>query len=196
MTRHATPPLLPMQWSSAYISYWSPMHEDDELTSGFCWFDYARNICRIDGLFNPWSERETGHRLWMSEIGDVRHGLSRKQKVAYASQATLAGVTLRETALEDELTPFHALFLPQTILRDGEARHDGRHTVLGQLADAWVLKRPLKAPALFYLQAGSNRLLRMVTGDDPHHRSVRDFPNFAAGDIADSIFIPAAPDLY
>lgn len=188
MPAHATPPLLPLQWSSAYVSYWTPMQEDDQITSGYCWFDYGRNICRIDGLFNPWSEKETGHRLWMSEIGDARREQSRKQKVAYAREAAGAGSELYETALPDEVTPFHELFLPQAILVDGEARHDGRHTVLGQEADAWVLERPGKAPAVFYLQAGGNHLLRMVTGNDAQHQSVRDFPNFLAGEIADSIF--------
>ncbi len=188
MTTHTAPPLLPLQWSSAYISYWLPMQQEDQVTSGYCWFDYARNICRIDGLFNPWSEKETGHRLWMSEIGDARLGQSRKQKVAYAREAEQAGVKLYEAALADEVTPFHELFLPQAILLDGNARHDGRHTVLGQPADAWVLERPGKAASVFYLQAGSNRLLRMVTGNDAQHLSVRDFPNFFAGDIADSVF--------
>ncbi|MDQ1829182.1 violacein biosynthesis enzyme VioE [Massilia scottii] len=189
MPPHATPPLLPLQWSSAYISYWSPMREDDQVTSGYCWFDYARDICRIDGLFNPWPEKETGHRLWMSELGDARRGQSRKQKVAYAREAEPAGVKLYERALADELTPFHELFLPQAILIDGDARHDGRHTVLGQAADAWVLERPGKAASVFYLQAGGNHLLRMVTGNDAQHQSVRDFPNFVAGNIAASVFV-------
>ncbi|CDG81739.1 vioE [Janthinobacterium agaricidamnosum NBRC 102515 = DSM 9628] len=188
MPAPAGPPLLPMQWSSAYLSYWSPMREEDQLTSGYCWFDYARNICRIDGLFNPWPEKETGHRLWMSEIGDARQGQSRRQKVAYARETAAAGSTLRETALEDELTPFHALFLPQAILLEGNALHGGRHTVLGQPVDAWVVQRPARVPSVFYLQAGGNRLLRMVTGNDPRHLSVRDFPNFCAGAIPDSVF--------
>jgi len=186
MPTYATPPLLPPQWSSAYISYWSPMREEDEVTSGYCWFDYERNICRIDGLFNPWSERETGHRLWMSEIGDAGRERSRKQKVAYARQ----GVQLQETALPDEVAPFRELFLPQAMLRDGAALHDGRHAVLGRQADAWVIERPGKARSTFYLQAGGNHLLRMVTGNDPQHLSVRDFPNFSAADIAASIFTP------
>lgn len=189
MPAHATPPLLPTQWSSAYVSYWSPMQEQDQLTSGYCWFDYARNICRIDGLFNPWSEREKGHRLWMSEIGDARRGQSRKQKVAYAREAAAEGVKLYEMALTDEVTPFHDLFLPQAILRDGNARHGGRHTVLGMAADIWIVERPGKAPSAFYLQAGGNRLLRMVSGNERQHLSVRDFPNFFAGEIADSIFL-------
>ncbi|MET3131110.1 violacein biosynthesis enzyme VioE [Oxalobacteraceae bacterium GrIS 1.11] len=189
MPTPAAPPMLPLQWSSAYVSYWSPMQQEDQLTSGYCWFDYARNICRIDGLFNPWSEKDTGHRLWMSEIGDARRGQSRKQKVAYASEAAPAGAELRETALADELTPFQALFLPQAILLDGNARHDGRHTVLGQPADAWVVERPGKAPSVFYLQAGGNALLRMVTGNEAQHQSVRDFPNFCVGEIADSVFM-------
>lgn len=189
MPVHATPPLLPQQWSSAYISYWLPMREEDQITSGYCWFDYGRKICRIDGLFNPWSERDTGHRLWMSEIGDAGRGLSRKQKVAYARETVATGVRLYETALPDTATPFEELFLPQAILLDGAARHDGRHTVLGQAADAWVVEQAGMAPSVFYLQAGGNRLLRMVTGKDAQHLSVRDFPNFFAGDIPDSVFM-------
>ncbi|MGX9712932.1 violacein biosynthesis enzyme VioE [Janthinobacterium lividum] len=188
MPTHVSPPLLPMQWSSAYVSYWTPMQADDQVTSGFCWFDYARNICRIDGLFNPWSEKEHGHLLWMSEIGDARREQSRKQKVAYARQAEAAGEQLQGTALADEVTPFQELFLPQAVLLDGGARHDGRHTVLGREADAWVVERAGKPPSLFYLEAGGNRLLRMVTGNDPQHQSVRDFPNLFVGDIPDSVF--------
>lgn len=182
------PPLLPMQWSSAYVSYWTPMRQDDQLTSGYCWFDYTRDICRIDGLFNPWSEQDTGHRLWMSEIGDAGCASTRKQKVAYAREKQATGEQLYERVLEDEVTPFPALFLPQAVLRDGEARHGGIHKVLGRDADAWIVERPGKAAALYYLEAGSNRLLRMVTGNDAEHQSVRDFPNFAADPIPESLF--------
>ena len=35
MPTHVSPPLLPMQWSSAYVSYWTPMQEDDQITSGY-----------------------------------------------------------------------------------------------------------------------------------------------------------------
>jgi violacein biosynthesis enzyme VioE len=188
MPTHLAPPLLPLQWSSAYISYWTPMREDDQVTSGYCWFDYARNICRIDGLFNPWPEKEHGHLLWMSEIGDARREQSRKQKVAYTRQAEASGEQLHDTALADEVIPFHDLFLPQAVLLDGGTRHDGRHSVLGREADAWVVERTGKPPSVFYLEAGGNRLLRMVTGNDPQHRSVRDFPNLFVGDIADSVF--------
>ena len=188
MPIHVSPPLLPMQWSSAYVSYWTPMQADDQVTSGYCWFDYARNICRIDGLFNPWSEKEHGHLLWMSEIGDARREQSRKQKVAYARQAQATGEQLQGTALADEVTPFHDLFLPQAVLVDGSARHDGLHSVLGREADAWVVERTGKPPSVFYLEAGGNRLLRMVTGNDPQHLSVRDFPNLLVGDIPDSVF--------
>jgi violacein biosynthesis enzyme VioE len=188
MPTHLAPPLLPLQWSSAYVSYWTPMQEDDQVTSGYCWFDYARNICRIDGLFNPWPEKEHGHLLWMSEIGDARREQSRKQKVAYARQAEAAGEQLQGTALADEVTPFHDLFLPQAVLLDGSARQDGRHSVLGREADAWVVERTGKPPSVFYLEAGANRLLRMVTGNDPLHLSVRDFPKLFVGDIPDSVF--------
>jgi len=36
------PPLLPDQWSSSYISYWMPMQPNDDITSGYCWFDYKK----------------------------------------------------------------------------------------------------------------------------------------------------------
>lgn len=188
MPTHLAPPLLPLQWSSAYVSYWTPMQADDQVTSGYCWFDYARNICRIDGLFNPWPEKEHGHLLWMSEIGDARREQSRKQKVAYARQAQATGEQLQGTALADEVIPFHELFLPQAVLVDGSARHDGLHSVLGREADAWVVERPGNPPSVFYLQAGGNRLLRMVTGNDPQHLSVRDFPKLLVGDIPHSVF--------
>lgn len=188
MPTHTPPPLLPIQWSSAYISYWSPMQQDDQITSGYCWFDYARNICRIDGLFNPWSEKDTGHRLWMSEIGDAEFSQSHKQKIAYSREATAVGIHLCELALPDEISPFHELFLPRSVLLRGNARHDGCHTVLGQLADAWTIERPHKASSTFYLKAGTNLLLRMVTGNEKQHVSVRDFPNLFAGDIPDSVF--------
>ncbi|MGU7811682.1 violacein biosynthesis enzyme VioE [Burkholderia sp. AW49-1] len=84
------------------------MLPDDQITSGYCWFDYARNICRIDGLFNPWSEKDTGHRLWMSEIGDAGLGQSHKKKVAYARDAA-AAAQLCETVLANEVSPFHEL---------------------------------------------------------------------------------------
>ncbi|RSZ60434.1 violacein biosynthesis enzyme VioE [Massilia atriviolacea] len=188
MPCHAAPPLLPAQWSSAYVSYWTPMRQEDQLTSGYCWFDYTRDICRIDGLFNPWSEQDTGHRLWMSEIGDAGRARTRKQKVAYAREAMPTGEQLYERVLEDELGPFPGLFLPQAILRDGDARHGGVHSVLGREADAWIVERPGKAASVYYLEAGGNRLLRMVTGNDAAHQSVRDFPNFATDPIPGSVF--------
>lgn len=182
------PPLLPSQWSSAYVSYWTPMRPDDQLTSGYCWFDYGRDICRIDGLFNPWSEQDSGHRLWMSETGDAGRARTRKQKVAYAREALPAGEQLYERVLEDEVAAFPGLFLPQAVLRDGNARHGGRVTVLGRAADAWIVELPGKAPSAYYLEAGGNRLLRMVTGSDGQHQSVRDFPNLTTAPIADSVF--------
>jgi violacein biosynthesis enzyme VioE len=191
MQSPAAPPLLPAQWSSAYVSYWTPMRQDDQLTSGYCWFDYERDICRIDGLFNPWSEQDSGHRLWMSEIGDAGRARTRKQKVAYARERLGVGEELAERVLDDEVGAFPGLFLPRAILRDGKARHDGRRTVLGRAADAWIVELPGKAAAAYYLEAGGNRLLRMVTGNDGQHQSVRDFPNFSSAAIPASVFEPS-----
>ena len=182
------PPLLPPQWSGAYVSYWSPMQQDDQITSGYCWFDYTRNICRIDGLFNPWSEKETGHRLWMSEIGDAEHGRSHKQKVAYSKENMDFGVKLFELQQEPEVTPFQELFLPRSVLHDHNAIYVGRETVLGHVADGWTFSREGKGPSTYYFKVGTDLLLRMVTGDPTQHASVRDFPNVVTNPIPDWIF--------
>ncbi|KUM02166.1 violacein biosynthesis enzyme VioE [Chromobacterium subtsugae] len=184
----SAPPLLPQQWSSAYVSYWSPMLQDDQLSSGYCWFDYGRNICRIDGLFNPWSEEDTGYRLWMSETGNAASGRTRKQKVAYGREAMAYGTALCDIPLDDETGPFRQLFLPRDVLAAHDARYAGRHTVLGQEADAWTYQRAGKGPSTLYFQAGTNLLLRMVTGDDRQHASVRDFPNLSTAMIPGEIF--------
>ncbi|MBJ6764533.1 violacein biosynthesis enzyme VioE [Myxococcaceae bacterium JPH2] len=188
MRTRPPPPLLPVQWSSAYVSYWSPMLRDDQITSGYCWFDYARDVCRIDGLFNPWPEKELGYKLWMSEVGDVARGQSLKRKMAYWKKAGPLGDSLSEALLPDELSSFRELFLPRAVLIDGNARHAGCDSVLGQLADAWTVDRPNKAPLTLYLQAGTHLLLRMVSGNDSQHVSVRDFPNAYSGDIPESVF--------
>ncbi|OHX17058.1 violacein biosynthesis enzyme VioE [Chromobacterium sphagni] len=181
-------PLLPQQWSSAYVSYWSPMQPEDQLSSGYCWFDYRRNICRIDGLFNPWSEEDTGYRLWMSETGNAASGRTRKQKVAYGREAMAFGTVLCDIPLDDEAGPFPQLFLPRDVLLTHDAQYVGRHMVLGQEADAWTYQRPDKGPSTLYFQAGTGLLLRMVTGDDRQHASVRDFPNLSTAEIPAGIF--------
>ncbi|NTX08252.1 violacein biosynthesis enzyme VioE [Myxococcus sp. CA040A] len=194
MQAHPPPPLLPMQWSSAYVSYWSPMLPGDQMTSGYCWFNYARDVCRIDGLFNPWPEKERGEHLWMSEVGDVARGQGFKRKMVYWKKVTPIGEHLCETLLPDERSSFHELFLPRAVLMDGNARHAGCDPVLGQLADVWTIERPHKAPLTLYLQAGTNLLLRMVSGNDKQHVSVRDFPNVFVGDIPESVFaMPRTP---
>ncbi|MCP3064204.1 violacein biosynthesis enzyme VioE [Myxococcus sp. K38C18041901] len=164
------------------------MRRDDQVTSGYCWFDYVRDVCRIDGLFNPWPEKERGYQLWMSEVGDVAQGRSIKRKMAYWRTATVLGDCLCESLLPEETTPFHELFLPRAVLVDGNARHAGCEPVLGQLADAWVIERRHKAPLTFYTQTRTNLLLRMLSGNDSQHVSVRDFPNVSVGDIPANVF--------
>ncbi|MBA8736169.1 violacein biosynthesis enzyme VioE [Chromobacterium violaceum] len=182
------PPLLPARWSSAYVSYWSPMLPDDQLTSGYCWFDYERDICRIDGLFNPWSERDTGYRLWMSEVGNAASGRTWKQKVAYGRERTALGEQLCERPQDDETGPFAELFLPRDVLRRLGARHIGRRVVLGREADGWRYQRPGKGPSTLYLDAASGTPLRMVTGDEASRASLRDFPNVSEAEIPDAVF--------
>ncbi|MBV8047728.1 MAG: violacein biosynthesis enzyme VioE [Paludibacterium sp.] len=186
--RAAIPPLLPPQWSGAYVSYWFPMLPDDQISSGFCWFDYTRNLCRIDGLFNPWPERETGYRLWMSEIGDATHGRSHKRKVAYSRERTPEGDCLAARLLAEEISPLDALYLPQGVLREYGARHAGTHQVLGRPADAWTYERPGKGPSTLYVQTGSRQLLRMVTGEAGVRASIRDFPNLCTRPIPGWVF--------
>ncbi|UTH74302.1 violacein biosynthesis enzyme VioE [Chromobacterium sp. IIBBL 290-4] len=186
--RNQEPPLLPERWSGAYVSYWSPMQEDDQLTSGFCWFDYGRNICRIDGLFNPWSEEKTGYRLWMSEIGDAARGRTFKRKVAYAREREADGVRLHDALLDDELGPFAELFLPRDLLTRHETEAVEPAVVLGVEAEGWRCARPGKGPITLYFQAGTDRLLRMVTESERGRVSVRDFPNLQTGPIGEEVF--------
>ncbi|KID57463.1 violacein biosynthesis protein VioE [Pseudoalteromonas luteoviolacea] len=182
-------PKLPAQWSTSYISYWQPMQPDDHITSGYCWFDYTRNVCRIDGLFNPWSEEKTGHRLWMSEIMYPATNESFKSKVAYSREHMDKQSTFTEQVLNDEVDPCHELILMQDVLELCDAQFQGTCEVLGFEADIWHFQRPNgKGPATYYFKADTNQLLRMVTGDPQKMASVRDFPNFNTREIDPDIF--------
>ena len=182
-----TPPMLPEQWSTSYISYWQPMLKEDQITSGYCWFDYNQNLCRIDGLFNPWSEEENGHRLWMSEIFTPGKGETRKNKIAYTREANEQN-TYQAITLEDDVDPCHELLLTQDILIRHNASYAGSHTILGQKTDAWTFTRPGKGVSTYYFKQGTNHLIRMVTGDPNKHASVRDFPNLNTQVISDNVF--------
>ncbi|OHU86544.1 MULTISPECIES: violacein biosynthesis enzyme VioE [Pseudoalteromonas] len=183
------PPRLPNKWSSSYISYWQPMLPEDDITSGYCWFDYTKNVCRIDGLFNPWSEAQKGHRLWMSEIMYPSSNESFKAKVAYTRAHTNMPSEFIESVLNDEVDACHELILTQDVLIQCNAQFIGLHDVLGQSAEAWTFERPHgKGPATYYFATGTNQLLRMITGDPNVHASVRDFPNFNTLDIPASTF--------
>ncbi|WP_444944178.1 violacein biosynthesis enzyme VioE [Microbulbifer sp. ZKSA006] len=183
------PPKLPAQWSSSYISYWQPMQATDHITSGYCWFDYERNVCRIDGLFNPWSETETGHRLWMSEVMQPNSCESFKAKIAYAREHMDRTSQFEAVVLDNEVDPCHNLILMQDVLEECDARFVGRQEVLGQDAEAWTFERPEgKGPATYYFASGTNQLLRMVTGDPNTMASIRDFPNFNTRKIDPEVF--------
>ncbi len=184
-TKSKTPPNFPDRWSSSYISYWQPMLEEDQITSGYCWFDYNRNVCRIDGLFNPWSERKTGHRLWMSEIVKANAGLTRKSKIAYSREKYSS---YQAVPLKDDVEACHKLLLQQNVLTQNNATYVGSFSILGLETVAWTFTPPGKAPSTYYFQQGTNHLIRMVTGDPNYHASVRDFPNFNTLIIPDSIF--------
>ena len=185
-----TPPLLPAQWSSSYISYWQPMQKEDHITSGVCWFDYEQNRCRIDGLFNPWSEQETGHRLWMSEIVSAGEGKTKKSKIAYYRESSAQNQGEYEAvALDDDLEPCHEVLLTQDILLQYQASYAGSQRLLGRETDAWTLNKPGKGPCTYYFIKGTNQLIRMVTGDPQVRASVRDFPNFTSNAIPAEIFV-------
>lgn len=188
-TIEKVPPILPAQWSSSYISYWQPMKPEDHITSGYCWFDYNANICRIDGLFNPWSEAQTGHRLWMSEIMRPKTSESFKTKVAYTRQSMTTVGEFDAEVLNDETGPCHELILEQDILQRCNAEFIGTYEVLGYQTDAWTFQRlGGKGLATYYFISGTNHLIRMVTGDPNVLASVRDFPNFNTLAIADETF--------
>ncbi|MBR8838562.1 MAG: violacein biosynthesis enzyme VioE [Stigonema ocellatum SAG 48.90 = DSM 106950] len=183
-----TPPMLPNQWSTSYISYWQPMLEEDQITSGYCWFDYNRNLCRIDGLFNPWSEKETGHRLWMSELFTPGEGQTCKTKIAYTREGMNEQNTYLAIPLNDEVDACHELLLTQDILIRNNATYAGTHTILGMKADAWTFTRQGKSPSTYYFKEGTNHLIRMVTGNPNQHASIRDFPNFNTEIISNNVF--------
>lgn len=185
-----TPPRLPNQWSTSFVSYWQPMLEDDQMTSGYCWFDHIKQICRIDGLFNPWSEKETGHRLWMSEIGNASMGKTIKYKVAYTREGLTQekGGSYFAKPLPDGVDEFNALFITQDALIDNEANFGGYSTVLGVEVEAWSFMMQGKGKITLYFMRDTNHLVRMITGDPEVHASVRDFPNFNTQDIPSIIF--------
>ena len=181
-------PVLPDRWSTSYVSYWQPMLEDDELTSGYCWFDYKRQICRIDGMFNPWSEKKTGHKLWMSEVGNAFTQRTVKYKMAYAKETIGDNLNCIATPLEKSSESFKELFLTQDSLVVYDAEFAGTSTVMEHVVDAWSYKAPNKSPVTLYFIQGTNHLVRMVTGDPSVHASVRDFLNFNTEEIPDCIF--------
>ena len=188
MKLQTKPPTLPDRWSTSYISYWQPMLEEDRITSGYCWFDYTRNLCRIDGLFNPWSETETGHRLWMSEIVTANAGITRKTKIAYSREKISEQSSYQAIPLEDDVEVCHKLLLQQDVLTQNNATYAGSHNILELETDAWTFTPPGKAPSTYYFKKNTNHLIRMVTGDPNNHASVRDFPTFNTQIIPDSIF--------
>ncbi|MBU2971621.1 violacein biosynthesis enzyme VioE [Pseudoalteromonas sp. C2R02] len=184
-------PLLPEQWSSSYISYWIPMQPDDDITSGYCWFDYKKNVCRIDGLFNPWSEKKTGHRLWMSEIMYPCTDESFKSKVSYTRDDMTKTSEFEAAVLNDEIDPCHELILSQDVLITCNAQYIGTSNILGHEVDEWFFQRPNgKGPATYYFISDTNHLVRMITGDPKVQASVRDFPNFNTYKIGQKIFQP------
>ncbi len=185
------PPLLPAQWSSSYISYWLPMQPDEDITSGYCWFNYKNNVCRIDGLFNPWSEKETGHRLWMSEIMYPSTNESFKSKVSYTREDMNKTSEFEAAVLDDKIDPCHELILTQDVLITCKAEYVGTSKILGHDVDEWFFQRPNgKGPATYYFICDTNHLVRMITGDPKVMASVRDFPNFNTYKIDEEIFKP------
>ncbi|QBC43863.1 violacein biosynthesis enzyme VioE [Iodobacter fluviatilis] len=186
------PPRLPEQWSSSYISYWQPMQKDDQITSGICWFDYEQNRCRIDGLFNPWSEEKTGHRLWMSEIVTASEGKTKKSKIAYYREPAQGETEYAAVVLDDDLETCHEVLLRQDVLLQYQASYAGSQTLLGRETEAWTFTKPGKGPSTYYFVKGTNQLIRMVTGDPEVHASIRDFPNFTTHAIADEVFLNGA----
>ncbi len=184
----STPPMLPSQWSSSYISYWQPMLEEDEMTSGYCWFDYSRNVCRIDGLFNPWSEKKTGYKLWMSEIFTPSQGQTCKSKIAYTKEEKKEQNIYQAIPLKNDVDACYELLLTQDILIRNNATYAGSHTILGHKTDAWTFTRLGKGKSTYYFKQATNHLIRMLTEYPNKHASIRDFPNFNTHMTPEHIF--------
>lgn len=186
MTLSISPPKLPNQWSTGYVSYWQPMRANDEMTSGFCWFDYDNDICRIDGLFNPWPEQVHGHKLWMSEVGCANSGKTVKKRVSYTKD--IEQQHYQAESLDNISVPFKELFISQNVLIDFQATYLGEETLLGHEVEGWRYDKAGKGQIRLYFKKGTNHLLRMMTGDPYVHASIRDFPSFSKQKIEPEVF--------
>nr|AHE14571.1 putative VioE-like protein MarE [uncultured bacterium] len=185
------PPLLPeRQWSSSYVSYWSPMQGGDRMTSGHVWYDYGRGVYRIDGVLNPWDEQAHGHLLWKSEINQFGAGECHTWAVAYDVPGE-AAPTYRARPLAYERTKSPGSLVPCDVLVRHEAVFVGTEQVLGFEAEGWRYERPEgRGPVTYYFRAGTRHLLRMVNGDPRLHAAIRDFPTFSEQPIPDTVFQP------
>jgi anthraniloyl-CoA monooxygenase len=184
----ATPPAFPDTWSASYVSYWFPAAPDDQITSGNVWFDYPGQRFRIDGLFNPWDEQTTGHRLWMSETGFADIGQTCKLTMAYH----LSPLGYRPAEPAWHVEPLPRELVPQHVLAECGAHLFETVSVLGVEAEAWRFERPGGQGLVTYVfEGGTSRLLRMITGDSMVRASIRDFFNFSGAPLAPALFEPA-----
>ena len=186
------PPLLPAQWFASYVSYWQPMAPGDEITSGSCWFDYGRKAFRIDRLFNPW-DKSTGYRLWMSEIGFYGEGKTRKYRRCIIGHA---GSMPRSRSASPAQSTWWRRITDSLYHATRSAFRGDAVRIENHLGPRW---RWLVLPAAggarschIHLQAGTHRLLRMVTGDPTVRASIRDFPIFRDDDLPQWVFDPPA----
>ncbi|MCC5661246.1 violacein biosynthesis enzyme VioE [Nostoc sp. XA010] len=185
------PPLLPVQWTSAYITYWSPMKQGNFISSGSVWFDYESEVYRIDGIFNPWDVEKTGYQLWMSEVTFYGQGKSLVSKLPYhikQENDVTAAFNYDVAELEGQEVKANNSIVPRDILITGKATFQGTEKILGMEVDCWEFERdnPFNMHR-FYLKKGSNELVRMQQFKNGQ-MLIRDLPNPSTDQIDQKVF--------
>lgn len=183
--------LLPIQWNSAYITYWSPMKKENFISSGYVWFDYKLQVYRIDGIFNPWDIDKNGYQLWMSEITFYGQGKSHVYKVPYyiKQEDTITELFNYETAeVEVYEVEVNKVIIPRDILIIGKANLKRTDKILGMEVDCWEFDKnnPFNMQR-FYTKKGTTELVRMQQFKNGQIL-IRDFPNLSTEPIEQKIF--------
>lgn len=182
--------LLPIQWHSSYITYWSPMQKGNFISSGYVWFDYQLEAYRIDGIFNPWDVDKNGYHLWMSEITFYGHRKSRIYKVPYhiKGKDNISEFFHYETAeVEINESEGNKPIIPRDILIVGKAKFKQPNNILGMEVDCWEFDNNILNMQYFYTKKNTEELVRMQQFKNGQ-LLIRDFPNFSTEPIDQKIF--------
>jgi len=184
-------PLLPVSFTSAFVTYWSPMDRTKFISSGNMWFDYDAKCFRIDGLFNPWDVAGTKQHLWLTELSHYGEGVSYHLCLLY-DRVPCPGAepehTIESRELTENVVPAREAIFPRDYLVETKATFGGTVSVLGLRADIWDLPASNRLGIRrVHLRHDSNELVRMEQ-EKRGDIVVRDFPNLVRCAIAPAIF--------